>query len=105
MSGHDAALRRLFAISLESFRNRRKPVIDESDGASSKGRLNATATVVATNNDVDLKIYSEVAAHRRATLGAKPNAGKGGYLPRNSSRGKGAREERRSIRRILRRTV
>jgi hypothetical protein len=180
----------LFAISLESFGNRRKPVIDESDGASSKGRLNATATVVAANNDVDdledidgildgreaieigqgddvcdvavdkdlarlqaddfacrhsavrasdpqklwnlllgepleepgllfahfprpipvmlkqrLKIYSEVAAHRRATLGATPDASKGGYLPSNSSRGKGAREERRSIRRILRRTV
>ena len=42
----------LFAISLESFGDRRKPVIDESDCASNR-RLYAAATVVAANNDVD----------------------------------------------------
>ena len=52
-----------------------------------------------------LKVSSKVAGHRGATLGAPPNAGKGGYSSRSSSRGKAACEESRSTRRILRRTV
>ena len=52
-----------------------------------------------------LKISSKVAGHRRRSLGAAPNPGKGGYSPRSFSLGNGARDERRSTRRILRSSV